>query len=221
MSSTTLDGDVRIKYGIGPGNASLPIQAQSMGDLQDHAFRSVANDIRNDIDSVNCTDAKSSTNCIKLDGFGRLGVFDLQFPRSFIWLAREDVADNFSVDDWPKDRRDENEEQSTIRFEKMQVAVRTLLECIGEDVTREGLRDTPLRFTKALLDLTKGYRINVAETVNNALFTVDYHDMVIVRDIDVFSVCEHHMIPFTGKVSTVSSTTLEAVEYFGLTWRRY
>jgi GTP cyclohydrolase I len=84
----------------------------------------------------------------------------------------------------------------------MQGAVRTLLECIGEDPGRDGLLDTPSRYAKALLFLTKGYHANVEDIVNNALFHEGHNEMVTVRDIDIFSLCEHHLVPFTGKESS-------------------
>ena len=70
---------------------------------------------------------------------------------------------------------------------------------LGEDPTREGLRDTPNRVEKALRFLTSGYTADVDATLNNALFSVDYNEMVIVRDIDFYSLCEHHLLPFFGK----------------------
>jgi GTP cyclohydrolase IA len=81
----------------------------------------------------------------------------------------------------------------------MQELIRTMLAELGEDPTREGLRDTPKRVEKAYTFLTSGYRANIDEVLNNALFTVDYNEMVIVKDIDFYSLCEHHILPFFGK----------------------
>src|SRR5262247_4017843 len=81
----------------------------------------------------------------------------------------------------------------------MQDAIRTLLYELGEDPTREGLLDTPKRVEKAYRFLTGGYQANIDQVLNNALFTVDYNEMVIVKDIDFYSLCEHHMLPFFGK----------------------
>jgi GTP cyclohydrolase I len=81
----------------------------------------------------------------------------------------------------------------------MQDLVRQLLREIGEDPDREGLLDTPRRVHKALRFLTSGYAVDIDALINNALFTVDYSEMVIVRDIDFYSLCEHHMLPFFGK----------------------
>ena len=81
----------------------------------------------------------------------------------------------------------------------MQEIIRQLLSELGEDPAREGLRDTPKRVEKALRFLTSGYTTDVDATLNNALFSVDYNEMVIVRDIDFYSLCEHHLLPFFGK----------------------
>lgn len=81
----------------------------------------------------------------------------------------------------------------------MQEEIRNILLAIGEDPAREGLRDTPKRVEKSLQFLTRGYRQNLTEVVNGALFDAESDDMVIVRDIEFFSMCEHHMLPFFGK----------------------
>jgi GTP cyclohydrolase IA len=81
----------------------------------------------------------------------------------------------------------------------MQEIIRQLLAELGEDPSREGLRDTPERVEKSLRFLTSGYATDVDTVVNNALFTVDYNEMVIVKDIDFYSLCEHHLLPFFGK----------------------
>ena len=81
----------------------------------------------------------------------------------------------------------------------MQDLIRQLLTELGENPDREGLARTPLRVEKALRFLTSGYHADIHEVLNNALFTVDYSEMVIVKDIDFYSLCEHHLLPFFGK----------------------
>src|SRR3989454_11616177 len=77
--------------------------------------------------------------------------------------------------------------------------IEQLLKELGQDVNREGLEKTPERVAKALRYLTSGYDKDVKQVLNDAMFVEDYDEMVIVKDIDFFSVCEHHMIPFFGK----------------------
>lgn len=74
-----------------------------------------------------------------------------------------------------------------------------ILSLLGENIEREGLRDTPLRVAKAMKFLTKGYNEDPEEILKKALFKEDYKQMVIVKDIDFYSLCEHHMLPFWGK----------------------
>jgi GTP cyclohydrolase IA len=77
--------------------------------------------------------------------------------------------------------------------------VRQLLEAVGEDADREGLRKTPERFEKAFCYLTSGYRQDPAKLLSGAMFEVAYDQMVVVRDIELYSLCEHHLLPFFGK----------------------
>jgi GTP cyclohydrolase I len=90
----------------------------------------------------------------------------------------------------------------------MQNLVKHLLTELGEDPEREGLVNTPKRVEKALRFLTGGYTADIDQVLNNALFTVDYSEMVIVKDIDFYSLCEHHLLPFFGKchVAYIPST---------------
>lgn len=74
-----------------------------------------------------------------------------------------------------------------------------ILRHIGEDLTREGLKDTPQRAAEAMLYLTKGYHENLDDILNGALFTSDMNEMVVVKDIELYSMCEHHLLPFIGK----------------------
>lgn len=89
--------------------------------------------------------------------------------------------------------------ESAIYNTGMQDLIGRLLSELGEDPSREGLLKTPQRVEKALTFLTSGYRANVDDVLNGALFSVDYSEMVIVRDIDFYSMCEHHLLPFFGK----------------------
>jgi len=84
-------------------------------------------------------------------------------------------------------------------LEALQELVREMLVRLGEDPERDGLRDTPRRVAQALRFLTEGYRKSVDKTLNSALYSVSYDEMVIVKDIEVFSLCEHHLLPFFGK----------------------
>jgi len=88
----------------------------------------------------------------------------------------------------------------TLTSASFEELAREMLVRLGEDPEREGLLDTPQRYAKALRDLTKGYREDPEQVLQGALFSVDYDEMVIVKDIEMFSLCEHHVLPFFGKV---------------------
>ncbi|BAG02108.1 GTP cyclohydrolase 1 2 [Microcystis aeruginosa PCC 9806] len=91
------------------------------------------------------------------------------------------------------------EPKSPVSEAEMMQAVRTLLLGLGEDPDREGLRDTPKRVVKALKFLTSGYQQSLDELLNGAVFHENANEMVLIRDIDIFSSCEHHILPIIGR----------------------
>lgn len=94
----------------------------------------------------------------------------------------------------------ETEEQNDAVRRELEAHYKAVLTLLGEDVGREGLLRTPYRVAKAMRTLTRGYAEDPKAILNSAKFKEDYHHMVIVKDIDFFSLCEHHMLPFYGKV---------------------
>jgi GTP cyclohydrolase IA len=82
---------------------------------------------------------------------------------------------------------------------EIECAVEMILDAVGEDVEREGLQKTPARVARMYEELTAGYHVDPDRLINGALFDVQYNEMVLVRDIDYYSLCEHHMLPFLGK----------------------
>jgi GTP cyclohydrolase I len=80
-------------------------------------------------------------------------------------------------------------------------AISTILQAVGEDPTRSGIADTPSRVARMYDELLSGYKTDPVELLNNALFDVEYDEMVVVKDIDFYSMCEHHMLPFYGHAS--------------------
>jgi GTP cyclohydrolase I len=94
----------------------------------------------------------------------------------------------------------ESEEQRLQRQNRISAAMRELILCLGEDPTREGLMETPRRAAEAMLFWTQGYEQNLNEVVSGAIFEERHNEMVVITDVDVFSLCEHHLAPFSGKV---------------------
>jgi GTP cyclohydrolase I len=92
---------------------------------------------------------------------------------------------------------------ATERLKKMENAFRTILECINENPDREGLVRTPARAAKAMMFFTKGYEDTLESAVSNGIFQEEHNDMVIVKGINMFSLCEHHLVPFYGTVSLI------------------
>jgi len=91
------------------------------------------------------------------------------------------------------------EDYNPERIEKLSYHYREILRLIGENPDREGLLKTPIRVAKSILFLNQGYNLDPVDILNSAKFREDYREMVIVKDIEIYSMCEHHMIPFIGK----------------------
>jgi GTP cyclohydrolase I len=105
-------------------------------------------------------------------------------------MVRSTITDDFV----PPGARIDNR-----KLELLEDAYRNLLEAIGEDTDREGLRRTPVRAALALEFLTQGYRQNLAKIVNGAIFESDASEIILVKDIELYSMCEHHLLPFIGR----------------------
>lgn len=101
-------------------------------------------------------------------------------------------------DDYEPDYEDSS---YSVKISELSMAYRLLLNSIGENPDRQGLLKTPERAAKAMLFFTKGYNQKLSDVVNDAIFHEDHDEMVIVKDIEMFSMCEHHLVPFIGKVS--------------------
>jgi len=91
------------------------------------------------------------------------------------------------------------EQYNEKKIESLAFSYRNIIEDLGEDPTREGLEKTPERVAKAMQYLTHGYDLDPSEIIKSAMFTENHRQMVIVKDIEVYSMCEHHMLPFFGK----------------------
>ncbi len=94
----------------------------------------------------------------------------------------------------------ENERRQSVDIPALKEHLRHVLIELGEDPTREGLTTTPKRAAQALAFLTRGYELKLEDVVRNALFTTAYDEMVILKDVELFSLCEHHILPFFGRV---------------------
>lgn len=136
--------------------------------------------------------------------------FSLETENPVKSLATRSMLESFDMKEqtteYQKEKKDTNQKQvngvvETSLQEQLSSSYKDILEGLGEDPTRAGLLKTPQRAAKALMFFTKGYRENMSEILNDAIFDEDHDEMVIVKDIEMFSLCEHHMVPFMGKVS--------------------
>jgi GTP cyclohydrolase I len=105
--------------------------------------------------------------------------------------------EDIDFDDNPANERTE---KNKFDQTEIQSAVRQILKAVGEDPDRDGLKRTPERIARMYAELLSGYQVDPAAVINGALFEVQYDEMVIVRDIEFYSLCEHHMLPFMGRV---------------------
>lgn len=144
---------------------------------------------------------ESKTKCLN---------FSLETENPVKSLATRSMLESFDMKEqtteYQKEKKDTNQKQvngvvETSLQEQLSSSYKDILEGLGEDPTRAGLLKTPQRAAKALMFFTKGYRENMSEILNDAIFDEDHDEMVIVKDIEMFSLCEHHMVPFMGKVS--------------------
>ncbi|KAL7869425.1 hypothetical protein AOLI_G00134130 [Acnodon oligacanthus] len=126
--------------------------------------------------------SKLVTEYLCRNGFGELAIESKKLP----------------VQDQSETSRKKAEDES--RLPALEAAYTTILRGLGENTERQGLLRTPLRAAKAMQFLTKGYHETIYDILNDAIFDEDHDEMVIVKDIDMFSLCEHHLVPFFGKV---------------------
>lgn len=114
---------------------------------------------------------------------------------------RKERGSTLSMDDVPK-LKPRRSDADSVRDQENQLkdAFEKVIENIGEDKTRQGLLRTPSRAAKAMLFFTKGYEETLSDILNDAIFDEDHDELVIVKDIEMFSLCEHHLVPFMGKV---------------------
>mmetsp|Transcript_14301 Transcript_14301/g.31541 ORF Transcript_14301/g.31541 Transcript_14301/m.31541 type:complete len:236 (-) Transcript_14301:166-873(-) len=128
---------------------------------------------------------------------GRSRTLDMLQDDSIPYSVSKRVKDS----DLSDTSSESTEDDRAAKMEKMSQAFKTILECLGEDTDREGLRSTPMRAAKALAFFTQGYCQTVEEVVGEGVFVEETDgDMIVVRNIDIHSLCEHHMVPFSGKV---------------------
>jgi len=120
-----------------------------------------------------------------------------QSDQDLVWLNSVSVGED--VEDRGNGRHAEENVQEIIRKENIESAVRSILANVGEDPERQGLFGTPDRIARMYDEVLGGYNVNLEKLVNGALFDVAYDEMIVVKDIEFYSMCEHHMLPFFGR----------------------
>jgi GTP cyclohydrolase IA len=202
-----------IKSSMGP--RKVPIDLEELGRedeqyaLEPTTTQTYANDEYDEVDDDEMDDIEEKFNA--RDAREQPLLTPPLTSRSISPATNASPAIEFDGLSWPsigtQDRLQErkNPEEAEARLAKLSGAVRTILECVGEDPEREGLTGTPLRYAKAMMFFTKGYEENLRDIINGAVFHEDHDELVMVKDIEVFSLCEHHLVPFTGKVSSLPS----------------
>ncbi|XP_045436414.1 GTP cyclohydrolase 1 isoform X2 [Pipistrellus kuhlii] len=117
------------------------------------------------------------------------------------------------TDGWKGDRP-RSEEDNELHLPSLAAAYSSILRSLGEDPQRQGLLKTPWRAATAMQFFTKGYQETISDVLNDAIFDEDHDEMVIVKDIDMFSMCEHHLVPFIGKLNMVFEVVALRVLHF-------
>jgi len=116
-------------------------------------------------------------------------------------LSSDNHQEPYSIINSNNDHKNDEEENKKEQLESLKSNYKKILEDLGEDSNRNGLLDTPRRAAEAMMFFTKGYKQSLSDILNNAIFPCDYDEIVIVKDIDLFSLCEHHLVPFFGKIT--------------------
>jgi len=160
----------------------------------------VASPVPSDIEAMVCRRAEGKVCVCELCEATRMRLLHRSNKKRVREDATTTVMDATAALAAQKAIDDDEEAAHTAKLDTMATACKTILECIGEDPEREGLVKTPQRWAKALMYMCSGYTKTPEQVVSGAVFAENHDEMVVVRNIDIHSLCEHHMVPFTGRV---------------------